>query len=98
MIGWLQRLAGAILGRVPGKVGRFDTATRMMRDANFRAAPELRAAERKRHDAEPENDPLQELRRIVSANDGASDVPPPASRVAGGASPKRSSGSKPARH
>ena len=38
MIGWLQRLANAILGRVPGKVGRFDTATRMMRDADFRGA------------------------------------------------------------
>ena len=35
MIGWLQRLADAILGRVPGKVGRFDTATRMIRDADF---------------------------------------------------------------
>jgi len=29
VIGWLQRLANAILGRVPGKVGRFDTAMRI---------------------------------------------------------------------
>ncbi len=44
MIGWLQRLVDAILGRLPGKVGRFDTATRIIRDADFRAAPVGRSA------------------------------------------------------
>ena len=69
MIGWLQRLANAILGRVPGKVGRFDTATRMMRDADF-AASVVRSAERDRRPyAEPEIDPLEELQHALSGDE-----------------------------
>ena len=90
MIGWLQRLADAILGRVPGKVGRFDTATRMMRDAEFGAARVVRKVERDRPYAEPEIDPLEELRRVVSADKSGSDVPHSLHRAAGGAPPIRS--------
>ena len=32
---WLRSVVDAILGRVPGKVGRLDTATRMAMDADF---------------------------------------------------------------
>ena len=95
--GWLQRVADAILRRVPGKVGRHDTATRMMRDADF-TKHGVRPAERNRYNAGPEIDPMVELERIVSADDGASsDVPPPVPRVAGDARGIRSSGSKPSR-
>ena len=96
MIGWLQRLADAVLGRVPGKVGRFDTATRMMRDADF-AAPVVRPAERDLPYEEPEIDPLEELRRVVSADESDSEVPPSLPRAADGVSPSRSSRRKPRR-
>ena len=82
--GWLQRVADAILGRVPGKLGRCDTATRMMRDADF-TTHDVRPAERNRYNARPEIDPMVELQRIVSADDSASsDIPRSVSRVAGG--------------
>ena len=32
---WLCSLVNAILGKVPGKTGRLDTATRMAMDADF---------------------------------------------------------------
>ena len=32
---WLRSLVNVILGRVPGKTGRLDTATRMAMDADF---------------------------------------------------------------
>jgi hypothetical protein len=32
---WLRSLVNAILGKVPGKTSRLDTATRMMIDADF---------------------------------------------------------------
>jgi len=32
---WLSSVLDAILGRVPGKTGRLDTATRMATDADF---------------------------------------------------------------
>ena len=97
MIGWLKRLVDAILGRVPGKVGRLDTATRMLRDADFRAAPVVRSAERDRPYVEPEIDPLEELRRLVSADESDADVPPSLPRAADGAPPIRSSRRKPGR-
>ena len=37
---WLRALIDAFLGRVPGKAGRDDTATRMARDADFPARGE----------------------------------------------------------
>jgi hypothetical protein len=98
VIGWLRRLADAILGRVPGKVGRFDTATRMMRDADF-AAPVVRSAERdRRPSAEPEVDPLEELQRALSGDESDSDVPPSLPQAADVARPVRSSRRKPRRH
>jgi hypothetical protein len=32
---WLRSLVNAFLGKVPGKTGRLDTATRMMINADF---------------------------------------------------------------
>jgi hypothetical protein len=32
---WLRSVVNAILGKVPGKTSRLDTATRMMIDADF---------------------------------------------------------------
>jgi hypothetical protein len=32
---WLRSLVNAIVGKVPGKTGRLDTATRMAMDADF---------------------------------------------------------------
>ena len=41
MANWLRSLINAILGKVPGKTGRLDTATRMMIDADFSLDREL---------------------------------------------------------
>lgn len=38
---WLRSTLDAILGRVPGKTGRTDTATRMAMDADFRSRGKL---------------------------------------------------------
>jgi hypothetical protein len=38
---WLRSLVNAILGKVPGKTSRLDTATRMMIDADFILSREL---------------------------------------------------------
>jgi hypothetical protein len=38
---WLRSLVNAFLGKVPGKTGRLDTATRMMIDADFNLDREL---------------------------------------------------------
>jgi hypothetical protein len=32
---WIRSVVDAFLGKIPGKPGRFDTATRMWRDADF---------------------------------------------------------------
>jgi len=40
---WLHSLVDAILGKVPGKTSRLDTATRMMIDADFSLARESSA-------------------------------------------------------
>ena len=37
---WLHSLVDAFLGKVPGKISRLDTATRMMIDADFSNRPE----------------------------------------------------------
>ena len=51
---WLSSLINTILGRVPGKTGRLDTATRMALDADFRyrrePRPRPRALPRERED------------------------------------------------
>ena len=38
---WLRSLVNAFLGKVPGKISRLDTATRMMIDADFGLRREL---------------------------------------------------------
>ena len=38
---WLRSLVNTILGKVPGKISRLDTATRMMIDADFSLRREL---------------------------------------------------------
>ena len=49
---WLQSFANAILGRVPGKTSRLDTATRMAMDADlsYRREPGSSAPPRERDD------------------------------------------------
>jgi hypothetical protein len=44
---WFRTLIDTFLGKVPGKIGRDDTATRMARDADFhdRGEPSTRARE-----------------------------------------------------
>jgi len=66
MLTWLRSIADAALGRVPGKPGRFDTATRMWLDADFsdRAEDERPQRAPKRKPAADE-DQLTELKRIT---------------------------------
>ena len=60
---WVQSIADVILGRVPGKPGRLDTATRMAMDADFRARDRPRGPRRDRPTSDV--DPLEELRRLT---------------------------------
>ncbi len=63
MLAWLRSMADAILGRVPGKPGRLDTATRMATDADFsdRNKPPRRRRSRPADDV----DPIEELERLT---------------------------------
>jgi hypothetical protein len=75
---WLRSVVNAILGKVPGKSSRLDTATRMAMDADFsdRREPtpqgELQGRERddghfvKRAGPLADVDPLEALIRIVN--------------------------------
>jgi len=84
---WLRGFADAFLGKVPGKTGQVDTATRMAMDADFTVRDAPRPV-RDSYKTESEIDQIEELQRILSADDSASsDVPPPVSRVAGRARP-----------
>ncbi len=58
---------------------------------------DVRPAERNRHNAEPEIDPIEELQRTVSRDSSSSDVPPSVPWVAGNARSIRSPGRKPGR-
>ena len=58
-----RALADAILGRVPGKTDRADTATRMAKDAEFSGNGEPDT--RKRQPPAGDVDPLAELRRLT---------------------------------
>lgn len=61
MLSWLRALTDAIMGKVPGKPDRLDTATRMAMYADFTAE---RGADARRVDGEaPKVDPIEELRR-----------------------------------
>jgi len=78
MRSWARSVVNAILGTVPGKTGRLDTATRMAMDADFSCRREpaslapLRGRERDdRHLVKPagtlaEVEFLEELIRIVN--------------------------------
>jgi hypothetical protein len=70
---WLRSIVDTMLGRVPGKTGRLDTATHMAMDADFSYRPAPRAAVQPRErdlvkPADPlaDVDFLQELIRIVN--------------------------------
>ena len=71
---WLRSVVDAILGRVPNKTGRPDTATRMAMDADFSSRRELSRPGQERDDqhlvktSDPlaDIDLLKELVRIVN--------------------------------
>jgi hypothetical protein len=75
---WLRSLVNAVLGKVPGKTSRPDTATRMAMDADLsdrrESMPNGLRRQRERDDghlvkpagSSADIDPLQELIRVVS--------------------------------
>lgn len=82
MLSTLRSLANAILGKVPGKPDRLDTATRMAMDADFsdrgERAPTLREPFRK-------VDQIEELRRILGEQrDAAKGASNPSANVGNG--------------
>jgi len=76
MPAWLNSVVDTILGRVPAKTGRLDTATRMAMDADFScrrdaASPSLPRGRDDRHLVKPASalaqvEFLEELIRIVN--------------------------------
>ncbi len=60
----LRSAVEAILGKVPGKPGRFDTETRMWLDADFGDRRQLATPVR---EPMPKVDQLEELERILRA-------------------------------
>jgi hypothetical protein len=64
MLSTLRAITHAMLGKVPGRRGRLDTATRVAMDADFSGRGEPASQER-----EPAQkiDPIDELMRIVGA-------------------------------
>jgi hypothetical protein len=74
---WLRSLVNAILGKVPGKTSRLDTATRMAMDADFNDLQESMShglrRRRERDDghlvkptgSSADIDPIEELIRVV---------------------------------
>ncbi len=66
MLASFRSIADAILGKVPGKPDRADTATRMWLDAGFSGRGEGERSERRpTRGPASADDPLAELRRIV---------------------------------
>ncbi len=63
MLAWLRSMAYAILGRVPGKPGRLDTATRMATDADF--SDRNKSARQHRSRPADDVDPIEELERLT---------------------------------
>ena len=75
---WPRSLLNAILGKVPGKISRLDTATRMAMDADFsdrqESMPHGLRRRRERDDghlvkptgSSADFDPVEELIRVVS--------------------------------
>ena len=64
MLSKLRAITNAMLGKIPGRRGRLDTATRMAMDADFSDREE--PASQKSEPAQ-KIDPIDELMRIVGA-------------------------------
>ena len=62
-LAWLRSMADAILGRVPGKPDRLDTATRMAMDADF--SDRNKSPRRRRSLPADDVDPIEELERLT---------------------------------
>jgi hypothetical protein len=62
MFAFAGRVLDAILGRVPGKPGRYDTATRMAMDADFRRPSATRGESRA---VNGNVDSLREIERLT---------------------------------
>ena len=84
MLSTLRSLVNAILGKVPGKPDRLDTATRVAMDADFtakhKAEPKGRSVRDERE--APKVDPIEELRRIVDSPSDSHSLRPPQGRRA----------------
>ena len=90
MLSTLRSLVNAILGKVPGKPNRLDTATRVAMDAQLASDADFTA----KHKAEPKGnsvrdereapkvDPIEELRRIVDSPSDSHSLRPPQGRRA----------------
>jgi hypothetical protein len=63
MLAWLRSLTDAILGKVPGKPDRLDSATRMARDADFSGRGEHPTLD---CEPPPDVDSIEELMRIAA--------------------------------
>ena len=61
MLIWLRSTVDAIVGRVPGKQDRVDTATRMWLDADLTGRGAMEAPGHEPQTA----DPIDELRRLI---------------------------------
>jgi hypothetical protein len=62
-LGRLRSLAYVMVGKVPGKPDRLDTATRMAMDADLRN--EIDSPDKPANEPLPDVDPLEELERIL---------------------------------
>ena len=69
MLIWLRSVVDAILGRVPGKTSRLDTATRMAMDEDFshrlKRIPPVLPRERERDDRHDANADLWIVRHVA---------------------------------
>ena len=99
MMGWLQRLVHAILGRAPRETRRLDTAMRMAKDADLNGSRsstsqgDRREPLRKGENYIPsrEINPIEELQRIIGSDDRKpQDVPPSVLRGSAGPQPSSS--------
>ena len=90
MLSTLRSLVNAYLGKVPGKPGRLDTATRMAMDAepasfaDFTTKPkaEPKGKSQRGHREAPKVDPIEELRRIIDSPADSHGLRPPRGRRA----------------
>ena len=78
MLSTLRMITNAMLGKVPGRRGRLDTATQMAMDADFSEREE--PASQKSEPAQ-KIDPIDELMRIVGDSAHRANVPKFADRL-----------------